>query len=78
MTETRVLEAKLEGLRQKTADFAPSLHRLASDASNAYLDLEQQLEDEMSQIREEMGKVKEEVETLNEKAKVLVTEEQGS
>lgn len=75
LSETRVLEAKLDSIRQKHSDFGPSLIRLASETSNQYLDLEHQLEEEMERIRKDMEGVQEEVETLNEQAKDLLTEE---
>lgn len=74
MSETRVLEAKLDSIRQKHSDFGPNLIRLASETSNQYLDLELQLEEEMERIRKDMEGVQEEVETLNEQAKDLLTE----
>ena len=76
LSETRVLEAKLESIRQKHNEFGPVLVRLASETSSQYLDLEKQLEDEMNRIRLDMEGVQEEVETLNEQAKDLLSEEE--
>lgn len=75
LSETRVLEAKLDSIRQKHSEFGPVLVRLASESSSQYLDLEKQLEEEMNCIRRDMEGVQGEVQALSEQARDLLTEE---